>query len=157
MPTKDEFEALGDAVNTSWTSDYKNSGIAGLICTDKEDSSKILFFPAAAGLGDGYIGYVGSYGYYWSSSLKNNYVDYAHRLLFRQSFIDWTDFTERHHGHSIRPVLASGDSERPYVEIAGIKWSTMNIGASTETDAGLYFQWGDIQGYTASQCGSGEG
>jgi len=33
----------------------------------------------------------------------------------------------------------------------------MNIGAENVTDAGLYFQWGDTQGYTASQVGSGEG
>lgn len=45
----------------------------------------------------------------------------------------------------------------PYVEIGGVKWAKMNIGAETETDAGLYFQWGDISGYTASQVGSGEG
>lgn len=42
-----------------------------------------------------------------------------------------------------------------YVEIAGIKWATMNVGAESITDAGLYFQWGDTQGYTADQVGSG--
>lgn len=47
--------------------------------------------------------------------------------------------------------------QHDYVEIGGIKWATMNIGASNVTDAGLYFQWGDISGYTAAQCGSGEG
>lgn len=44
-----------------------------------------------------------------------------------------------------------------YVEIGGIKWATMNLGANSITDYGLYFQWGDIQGYTADQIGSGEG
>jgi hypothetical protein len=44
-----------------------------------------------------------------------------------------------------------------YVEIGGLKWATMNIGASSITDGGLYFQWGDTQGYTAEQAGSGEG
>jgi hypothetical protein len=44
-----------------------------------------------------------------------------------------------------------------YVEIGGLKWATMNVGAESETDYGLYFQWGDTQGYTASQVGSGEG
>lgn len=44
-----------------------------------------------------------------------------------------------------------------YVEIGGLKWATMNVGASSITDGGLYFQWGDTQGYTASQVGSGEG
>ena len=44
-----------------------------------------------------------------------------------------------------------------YVEIAGIKWATMNIGANNETDYGLYFQWADPQGYNSSQIGEGEG
>lgn len=44
-----------------------------------------------------------------------------------------------------------------YVEIGGIKWATMNVGADNITDAGLYFQWGDTQGYTSSQMGSNNG
>jgi len=41
-----------------------------------------------------------------------------------------------------------------YVEIGGKKWATMNVGASSVTDAGLYFQWGDTVGYTAAQVGT---
>lgn len=44
-----------------------------------------------------------------------------------------------------------------YIEIDGVKWATMNLGAQSETDYGLYFQWGDTQGYTAAQVGEGEG
>lgn len=33
----------------------------------------------------------------------------------------------------------------------------MNVGASKASDAGLYFQWGDTVGYTASQVGTGDG
>ena len=44
-----------------------------------------------------------------------------------------------------------------YVEIGGLKWATMNIGASKPSEYGLYFAWGDTQGYTAEQVGSGEG
>ena len=40
-----------------------------------------------------------------------------------------------------------------FVEIAGIKWSTCNIGAEKPTDTGLYFQWGDRKGYTADEVG----
>jgi len=40
-----------------------------------------------------------------------------------------------------------------FVEIGGIKWATMNVGANSVTDTGLYFQWGDTQGYTAAQAG----
>ena len=41
-----------------------------------------------------------------------------------------------------------------YVDLglpSGTKWAKMNVGASSETDAGLYFAWGETQGYTASQ------
>ena len=31
---------------------------------------------------------------------------------------------------------------------SGTKWSTMNIGAEKETDYGLYFAWGETQGYS---------
>lgn len=41
-----------------------------------------------------------------------------------------------------------------YVEIGGLKWATMNIGASSITDYGLYFQWGDTSGYESSQVGA---
>ena len=33
----------------------------------------------------------------------------------------------------------------------------MNIGANSVTDYGLYFQWGDTQGYTIDQVGEGSG
>ena len=36
----------------------------------------------------------------------------------------------------------------------GTLWAKCNVGAETETDYGLYFQWGDTQGYTADQVGT---
>ena len=45
-------------------------------------------------------------------------------------------------------------TQHAYVEIGGIKWATMNIGANSITDGGLYFQWGDTQGYTETQVGT---
>ena len=38
-----------------------------------------------------------------------------------------------------------------------LKWAKCNIGATNEEETGLYFQWGDTQGYTAEQVGDGEG
>ena len=43
-----------------------------------------------------------------------------------------------------------------YVEIAGIKWATMNLGAQSITDIGLYYSWGDTQGYSIEQIGLGD-
>lgn len=54
-------------------------------------------------------------------------------------------------------IVTDSYNTHDYVEIGGIKWATMNVGANSVTDTGLYFQWGDTQGYTASQVGSGEG
>ena len=36
---------------------------------------------------------------------------------------------------------------------SGTLWSTCNVGADKPTDFGLYFQWGDVQGYTKEQVG----
>ena len=43
-----------------------------------------------------------------------------------------------------------------YVDLglpSGTLWATCNVGASKASDAGLYFQWGDTNGYIASQVG----
>jgi hypothetical protein len=48
------------------------------------------------------------------------------------------------------------DSGHDYVEIGGIKWATMNLGATDVTDPGMFYQWADIQGYSASEVGKGE-
>lgn len=39
----------------------------------------------------------------------------------------------------------------PYVTIKGRKWATMNIGAESPEDNGLYFAWGDTKGQKLSQ------
>ena len=41
-----------------------------------------------------------------------------------------------------------------YVDLglpSGTKWAKMNVGASSEKEAGLYFAWGETTGYTADQ------
>lgn len=53
-----------------------------------------------------------------------------------------------------------GTNGHEYVDLglpSGNLWAKCNIGASSEEEAGLYFQWGDTQGYTAEQVGSEEG
>ena len=58
------------------------------------------------------------------------------------------------------PYVAPVTPTYEYVDLglpSGLKWATMNVGANSVTDYGLYFQWGDTQGYTAEQVGSGEG
>lgn len=43
-----------------------------------------------------------------------------------------------------------------YVDLelpSGTKWATMNVGAKKPLESGLYFQWGNVQGYTKDQVG----
>ena len=63
-----------------------------------------------------------------------------------------------------RELLVNGQKFDPngydYVDLgltSGTLWATKNVGASSETDSGLFFQWGDTVGYTISQVGSGAG
>lgn len=47
-----------------------------------------------------------------------------------------------------------------YVDLglpSGTKWAKCNVGAEHEEDAGLYFQFGDINGYNPEQIGKEEG
>ena len=45
--------------------------------------------------------------------------------------------------------------QHEYVDLglpSGLKWATMNVGATRETDYGYYFQWGDVEDKSSSDC-----
>ena len=55
-------------------------------------------------------------------------------------------------------VYCKGINAYEYVDLglpSHLKWAKCNIGANSEEKTGLYFQWGDTQGYTAEQVGNG--
>ena len=106
MPTKDEYVALGNAVNRSWNSNYQGSGVAGIICTDKTDSSKVLFFPACGYCNYGRNDSVGSECRCWSSSLNGSNVTTPYTMFLSQIHTDWksTD-RDRRYGFPVRGVL----------------------------------------------------
>lgn len=107
MPTNDEYVALGNAVTTAWTSSYQGSGVAGLVCTDKNNSSNVLFFPACGNANYGSVYAVGSNGYYWSSSLSADFgVWYAFFLGFDSNGVGWDYDGTRSEGYPVRGVLA---------------------------------------------------
>lgn len=295
MPTTEEYFELGRAVTITWVSNYEGSGTSGLVCTDKNDSSNILFFPAGGSCSNGNVTNIHNYGNYWSSSLSTNSSYSASIMSCYNNGVTWQTFPPRCIGFLIRGVsdtepIISGEQIVPetgkiytdlytnriyrwngveyievsptrpsdwnatdgdtqilnkptipkavavkgnaetsyrtgnvnitpaniglgnitndaqvkrsemgvsngvatldsngkvpssqlnscivegvyrsgrfyrktqytpdYVKIGDLYWAKTNVGADTESDLGLYFQWGDIQGYTADQCGSGEG
>ena len=57
-------------------------------------------------------------------------------------------------------VYCKGTNAYDYVDLglpSNLKWAKCNIGANSEEETGLYFQYGDTQGYTAEKVGNGEG
>lgn len=102
MPTTAEFQALGSAVNTAWT---QVNNVYGILCTDKTDSSKTLFFPAAGYCNDGSVRSVGSSGSYWSSSLPADGGQDAYDLYFGSDVTFWGDLYSRCIGFAVRPVV----------------------------------------------------
>ena len=105
MPTTEEYVALGTATTSAWTTDYQGSGVAGLVLTDKTDTSKVLFFPAAGRCLNGSAFSVGRYGYYWSSSVFSGYVQSACYLDFYSSYVSWQYLDNRCFGFAVRGVL----------------------------------------------------
>lgn len=58
-------------------------------------------------------------------------------------------------------IMESGEPTPTYEYVdlglpSKLKWAKCNIGATSETDYGLYFQWGATKGYTAEQVENGE-
>jgi hypothetical protein len=104
MPTAAEFEALGEAVNITWVTDYQGSGVNGILCTDKIDTSKILFFPAGGYAGINSVTDVGVSGGYWSSQRYGNSVDMASQLDVHAS-PNWNEYSDRPVGQLVRGVV----------------------------------------------------
>lgn len=106
MPTVSEWQTLGESVNSAWTADYQGSGVSGLVLTDKTDSSKVLFFPAAGDCIFGSVNNVGSHGCYWSSSLNADYYEgSAYCIHFGSGSVNWDDYNSRHLGFQVRGVV----------------------------------------------------
>lgn len=106
LPTRAEFTALGNAVNSVFTRNYNGSGVRGLVCTDKTDSSKVLFFPAAGFCYDGRFTFARDYGFYWSSSLFSSDIQNAAYLAFTTyGDVSWQTDNFRYYGCSVRGVL----------------------------------------------------
>ena len=101
MPTTDEFQALGAAVNTTWT---QVNNVYGILCTDKTDESKTLFFPANGNCSGG-VQYAGSHCVYWSSSLDTSSRQNAYILNLSSSNALWDTHAPRVIGFAVRPVI----------------------------------------------------
>lgn len=104
MPTINEFQALGAAANTAWTANYNSTGVAGIVCTDKTDSSKVLFFPAAGYCYNSSVIGIGSNSIYWTSSLNTSKMERSFYILSYTGGMGWQNGT-RCNGLTVRGVV----------------------------------------------------
>ena len=98
MPRLEEIKELINKCSWHWT---ELKGIKGYKVTGPNGNS--LFLPAAGGRFGTEVGYRGSYGYYWSGTLYENYSYYAYYLDFNSGHHYRNDYY-RNLGRTVRPV-----------------------------------------------------
>ena len=104
MPTKAEWQELLDNCTWSWTT---QNGINGCKVTSNRAgyTDKFIFLPATGNRSGSDLYAVGSYGYYWSSSLGEYYSSAAWYLGFSSNYHSLSYSYYRFNGPSVRPVL----------------------------------------------------
>ncbi len=80
------------------------TGVAGVLFVSASDISKRVFFPASGFVYDTSLYDGGTYGRYWSSSLRTLDTGYACSLRFDSSYVSPLNFDYRCLGFTVRPV-----------------------------------------------------
>ncbi len=100
MPTDAEWTELRNNCTWTWT---KLNGVNGYKVTSKKNGASI-FLPAAGNRYDTNLYSVGSYGYYWSSSLYTGSPHLAYYVNFFSDNVYRSYGFHRYYGFSVRPV-----------------------------------------------------
>lgn len=102
MPSKEQYEELINSsyTTTTWTT---VNGINGRLITSKTNNNT-LFLPASGSCNRGSVYGVGSYGFYWSSSLNKNNPSSAWYLDFGSGYISG-NAGSRYCGYTIRGIM----------------------------------------------------
>ncbi len=98
MPTLTQIKELLDNCTSVWTS---QNGVKGRKFTGPNGCT--IFFPAAGYRLYDELDYLGSGGFYWSSTLGSSGPDVARHLIFYSDRADWSS-VGRPRGHTVRPV-----------------------------------------------------
>ena len=71
MSTYYEFQELLDNCNVTWIDDYNGTGTPGNIFTSMINGNSV-FLPAAGYCDGSDMNYIGSFGFYWATSLYSS-------------------------------------------------------------------------------------
>ena len=104
MPTKAELLELLDGCKWTWVEDFEGTGKSGRLGTSLMNGNTI-FLPAAGYYEGKRLLSVGSYGYYWSSTLYDEKSEDACGCYLNASNYCWYNY-ERHSGKSVRAVVS---------------------------------------------------
>ena len=98
MPTRAEFNELKNECKWTWSSQSHGYNVKG-------PNGNFIFLPAAGLRDDSDLYGAGSYGSYWSSSLRMYRSDYAYNLYFSSGRVNWEYYYyDRYYGRSVRGV-----------------------------------------------------
>lgn len=124
MPTKADWEELGNQCYWVWTSDYNGQGVSGCIVYKAKSagdkgtkvysgdtpsasyslSDAHIFLPATGSHSNTGLSNAGSSGYYWSASLRDYYPNNAHICSFGSYIVYQSGVGDRYCGFTVRPV-----------------------------------------------------
>lgn len=151
LPTKDELEELS-SLPVERIENYENTGIGGFEFTGKNGNK--IFFPSS-----GYINSAGMHGqnaytYYWSSDKTYN----PSNVYYANINYGGASIMETNYGFvmlAVRPVYVGEvpedhegetDTAKDVKRINlgfDIDWADRNVGASSETELGKFYAWGE--------------
>ena len=108
MPTQDEMYELIDNCDTTWTA---LNGINGMLITSRTNGNTI-FLPAAGCRSDDSSDGAGSYGGYWSSSLRTDIMNNPQSAwdLYFNPYYYYMWSAARSYGLSVRAVCSPGQN-----------------------------------------------
>ncbi len=156
MPTNEEFQELLDNCQYNWT---EYNGVYGAKFTASNGNS--MFLPVGGYYESSTIYDTNSRGFYWSSSLLNDYEFCALNVYFRSEGVGM-NAGNRRLGFPVRSVRC--EKKLPtdttatvndttsiayeYVDLglpSGTLWATFNVGATKPEEYGDYFAWGETK------------
>ncbi len=164
MPTEAEFQELKDNCIWTWT---VQKGKRGYKVTSKKNNQSIFLPATGHRAGDKH--HYDDDAFYWSSTPYKNSANNSCFLYFFNGGRD-VMYASSHYGLAVRPVMVDSGSQPANVQSAnlheghewvdlgmpsGLKWATCNVGASTMSDYGDYYAWGETgtkSTYSSDNC-----